>query len=126
MSAWWGRCGRAGRVDAVSYTHLVQETGALDQAAVERGRRHQAGGGTAAQVAEGVAVGAVLHEIQAGVRGGVDLDARDIHTLFAPQRQELRAEGVIADARQVGAARALAGRGDDGVGGCLLYTSRCV
>ncbi|MNG35167.1 hypothetical protein D3C84_1218380 [compost metagenome] len=77
----------------------MQEAAALDQPALQQRRRHQAGGRTPAQVAEGVAVWSVLHEIQAGMGVVIALHARGIHPFGFPQIQELRAEGVVADPR---------------------------
>ncbi|KAG1316942.1 hypothetical protein G6F63_015870 [Rhizopus arrhizus] len=62
----------------------VQETAAFDQAALQQGRGHQAGGRAAAQIAERVAVGAVLHEIQPGVGVVVRLHARRVHAFGLP------------------------------------------
>ncbi len=52
---------------------------------------------------------------------GVKLDSRGVYAFARPQGQQRMAECVPADARQIGAAGAGAGGGDDGVAGVASF-----
>ena len=100
-----GEHGIAGRgADGQADARHMQVAGALDQLALETGRRHAAGGGIAPQVAEGMALRACCR-VQAGMGVRVHFHAGRVHALGLPQFQQLGAEAVPAHPRQVGAAR---------------------
>ena len=68
------------------------------------------------------------HEIDPGGRVGVDIYSARVDTLALPQRQELPSEGIVAQARDIGAGSAEPRCGDDAVRGVAaeaLQVLRC-
>ena len=66
-------------------------------------RAHAAGRGTGAKIAELVAIGAVGDKVDAGIGVGVDRHAAGIDALLLPELEELAAERIVAQARDVAA-----------------------
>ena len=103
--------------DGLRDARAMQPACALDQAGGNRRGSHAARGAARSAVGKAVAVARVSDEVEAGIKACQAAHTLGVDPFSLPQRQQVVAEHVVADLRQIGAARAHPGRGDGAVGG---------
>ena len=104
------RIARAG-ADRLTDARHVQHFGRSNNRQRQVRWPHPTRGRTGAKVAELVAAGPVGDEVDAGIRVGIDRHAAAVDALAIPQREELAAESIVTEPRDV------TGRGTESRGG---------